>query len=57
MTEPIRTYTVQLKTLSLIGPLANFQISHTHSLWAEVQPDTVEERMSESRLSVWLMAG
>ena len=35
----------------------HFLISHTRSLWAEVQTDTMEERVSESMLSVWLMPG
>ena len=35
----------------------HFLISHTVSLWAEVKTDTMEERMTESMLSVWLMPG
>ena len=35
----------------------NFLIFHTRSLWAEVQTDTMEERVSESMVSVWLMPG
>ena len=50
MIGPISDYVSTEQCIAVTDWPDHFLISYTHSLWAEVQTDTVEERVSESHV-------